>query len=67
MLRCALGDDFAAGFTAFRAEINHPIRCLNDIQIMLDDDDGVAQVCQAVEDIEELAHVVEMEAGRRFV
>jgi len=34
---------------------------------MLDDDDGVTQVCQAIEDQQQLLDVVEMEAGGGFI
>src|ERR1035437_5881806 len=37
-----------------------------DVEVVLDDDDGVAEVGEAVEDFEELAHIVEVEAGGTY-
>src|SRR6185437_8086012 len=37
------------------------------VEVVLDDDDGVAEVGEAVEDFEEAAHVVEVEAGGGLV
>ena len=54
-------------FPAFGAQINDPIGLFYYIQVVLDDDDGVAEVCQAVEDFEQLAHVVEVEPGGGLV
>ena len=40
---------------------------LDDVEVMLDDQDGVAEVGEAVEDFDQLAHVVEMQAGGGLV
>ena len=52
---------------AVGSEVDHPVRGLNDVQMVLDNDYRVAEVCQSIENIEQLFHIVEMKAGRRFV
>ena len=39
----ALGDDLASGFAAFRPKINDPIRRLDHVQVVLDDQQRVAR------------------------
>ncbi len=63
LLRRAMRDDASAVFSTLRAEINDPIGIADHIQIVLDDDDGVSQVGQPVEHVEQLAHIVEVQAG----
>jgi len=63
----SLCNNLAALVAGVGAEINHPIRGFNHIQIVLDDDDGVAASDQSLEDLEEDAHVVKMQAGGRFI
>ena len=67
ILRRALGDDLAAAIAAFGAEVDDPVGGLDDFEIVLDDDDRVAVVDEAVEHFEQLRKVVEVEAGRGFV
>src|ERR1017187_8230491 len=64
---CALGDDAAAFFSAFGAEIEDPVRVADHVHIVLDDDDGIAEVGQAMENVEQFADVVEMPSGGGFV
>ena len=63
----AFGDDLAAGVAAFGAEVYDPVGGLDDVEVVLDDQEGVAGVAEFEEDFEELGDVVEMEAGGRFV
>ena len=49
------GDDFAAAFAAFGAEVDDPVGGLDDVEVVLDDDDGVAFVAEAVQDVEQLS------------
>src|SRR5690349_21999274 len=62
-----LGDDAAAAFAAFRAEINDPVGLFNDVEVMLDDEYGVAKVNEPLQNVEKLSHVVEMQAGGGLV
>jgi hypothetical protein len=61
------GDDPAAAVAAFGAEVDDPVAGLDDIEVVLDDEDGVAGVDEAGEDPEEATHVFEVEAGGRLV
>ncbi len=63
----SVGDDVTSAFTAFRAEVEDVVGVADDVEVVLDDDDGVAEVGEAVEDLEELADVVEVEAGGGLV
>ena len=59
--------DPAALFAALRPEINDPVRGLDDVQVVLDDNHRVAGVHKAVQHAQQLANVVEVQAGRRLV
>ena len=67
LLGGAVGDDAAAAFAALGAEVEDVVGVADDVEVVLDDDDGVAEVGEAVEDFEELADVVEVEAGGGLV
>ena len=60
-------DDLAPPITAFRAKVDHPVRRLDDLQVVLDDRHRVAIVNQFMEHVEQLGHIVEMQSRRRFV
>src|SRR2546425_7128259 len=63
----ALGDDAAAAFAAFGAEVNDPIGLLDDVEVVLDDEHGVAEIDEALQDVEELSNVIEVQAGGGLV
>ena len=67
LLRRAGGDDLAAAVAAFGAEIDDPVGGLDHVEVVLDHDDGVAVVAQAMQHVEQLLDVVEVQAGRRLV
>ena len=67
LLGRAGGDDAPAAVTAFGPEVDHPVGGLDDIQVVLDHHHGVARVPQAVQDMQQQADVVEMQAGGRFI
>src|SRR5882672_6747284 len=60
-------DDGAAAFAAFRTEVDDPVGGLYDVEVVLDDYDGIALVPQPVEHVEELRDVVEVQAGGGLV
>ena len=63
----AFGHDHAALDAAFGAEVDDPVGGLDDVEIMLDHDHAVALLDEPMEDFEELADVVEMQAGGGLV
>ncbi len=67
VFRRAPGHDLAAAVTAFGAEVDHPVGGLDDFEIVLDHHNRVALVDQFVQHLQELRHVVEMQAGGRLV
>src|SRR5579859_660859 len=63
----ALGDDAAAAFAALRAEVDDPVGLFDDVEVMLDDQDGVAEGDEALKDVEEFANVVKVQSGGGFI
>src|ERR1700740_146179 len=63
----ALRDDAAAAFSPFGAEIDDPIGLLDDVEMVLDDEHGVAEIDEALEYVEKFSHVVEVQAGGGLV
>jgi len=61
------GDQATAAGAAFGSQIDHPIGGLDDLQVVLDDDHGVAQLHQSVQEAQQFADVIEMETRRRLV
>ena len=57
----------AAVGAGFGADVDDPVGGFDDVEVVLDDDDRVAVVDEAVEHFEQFGEVVEVEAGRRFV
>ena len=63
----ALGDDPAAAGAAFGPEVDDPVGRLDHVEVVLDHDHRVALRGEAVEHLEQLADVVEVQPGRRLV
>src|SRR5262249_47167358 len=59
--------DGAAARAALGAEVDDPVRLLDDVEVVLDGDHRVAEVDQAVEDGDEAIDIGEVEAGGGFV
>src|SRR5215212_1186887 len=67
VLRRTLRDDDSASRTALGPEVDDPVGRLDDVEIVFDDDDRIALVDEPVEHVEQLADVLEMQAGGRLV
>ena len=67
ILRGAGDHDLTAANAAFRAQVDDPVGGLDDVEVVLDDDDGVAVIAQPVQYGQRLRDVVEMQAGGGFV
>ncbi len=63
----AFAHDATTIFAAFGAEVEDPVSVADHVEIVFDDDDGVAEVGEAVQDFEQLADVVEVKAGGGLV
>jgi hypothetical protein len=48
-----LGNDLAALISGLRPEVNHPVGTLDHIEVVLDDDDRVPGVHEALENLEQ--------------
>src|SRR5579863_4571801 len=67
LLGRALRYDSAAAFAAFGAQVDDPVGLLDYVEVVLDDQDGVAEVGEAVQDVEEFFSVVGVQAGGGLV
>ena len=63
----ALRHHHAATRAAFGPHVDHPVRGLDDIQVMFDDDDGVALIDKCLEDLQQFTDIVKMEPRRGFI
>ena len=60
-------DDFPTAVTRAGAEVDEPVCALDEIEVVFDQEDGVACVDELVEDAEEVGAVFEGESCGRFV
>ena len=67
LFRRAASDDLSALITCFGTQINDPVCAFNDIEVMLDDEDGVARVHETLKDLEQHTDIVEVQARCWFV
>src|SRR6186997_1495044 len=65
--RSPLRDYPASGRAAFRSQVDDVVRGFDDVEVVLDDHDGVALIDELVEHVEQLVRVGEMEARGRLV
>ena len=66
-LRRARGDHLPAFLAAFRTEIDDPVGAFHHLQIVLDHDDRIARLDQALKQPNEKRDIVEMQPGGRLV
>ena len=67
LLRGAGDNDGAAAVAPLRAKVDEVVGALDDVQIVLNDHHGVPRVHQPLEDLQQLAHVIGVQAGGRLV
>src|SRR6267378_3543822 len=60
-------DDFSAIFSSTGAEVENAVGGTHDVGIVLDDKDGVSQVAQVVQDLDEPVRISTMETDGRLV
>ena len=63
----SFGDNQAPLIAGVRAKIDDPIRALDNLEVVLNDQDGMAGFDQALEHHQQHTHVVEVQSGSRFV
>src|SRR5882757_6500711 len=61
------GDDLAAAATALGAHVDDPVGGFDDVEIVLDDEEGAAAFDELAEGGEEFGYIVEVEAGGGLV
>ena len=65
--RRAARNNLPALIASIWAEINHPIRAFDDVEVVFNDEDGMTRIHEALENLEQHAHVIEVQAGGGFV
>ena len=60
------GDNFAAGVAAFGAEVNHPIGFGDEVEVVFDDEDGMAGIDEALEHLHKAFHIEHVQADGGF-
>src|SRR5580704_5089016 len=63
LLGRALCDDAAAFVAAFGTEVNDPVGLFDDVEMVLDNQHGVAERDEAVQHVEQFLHVVKVQPG----
>src|SRR5690242_16999361 len=62
------GEDHGSAIVACaRTKVDHPVGARDDIEVVLDDDDGGASIDQPVEEADERIDVVHMQPGGRLI
>ena len=67
LLGCPGGDDGPAVLARLRAHVDHVVGALDDLDVVLDDDERVSGVHEALEHAEQARDVVEVQPGGGFV
>ena len=67
LLRCAFRHDSTTGLPAFRAEIDHMVGHLDNIQIVLNNHNRISGITESVQDLNQPMNIGKMQAGRWFV
>ena len=66
-IRRARAQQFAAGVTAFGAEVDDPVGGTDHVEVVFDDNQRVAGGDQLAERAQQFAHIIEMQPRGRFV
>ncbi len=62
-----MGYELAAVYSGFGAEVEDPVSGFDDVEVVLDDEEGVAGIDQLLENGQEIFDIGEMEAGGGLV
>jgi len=63
----AVRDDVTAFVPGIGSQVNDPIRALDDVKVVLDDQHRMAGIDETLKGFQQNADVVKMQAGGRFV
>src|SRR5437763_69981 len=63
----ALGDNFAAGLAALGSKINDLIRSFDDVEVVFDNQQGIARGAQLEKYFEQLGHIMEVQTSGRLI
>ena len=61
--RCTSGNDSSSAVSAFRSDIYDIICGLDYIQVVLNDNYGIAALCQPLKDLNQLVHIGKVKTG----
>ncbi len=61
------GHNLTAGVATLGPEIDYPVSGLDDVELMLNDEDGVAVVDEPMQNVQQHADVFEVKPGSRLV
>ena len=64
MFGCALGDNFPSGFAAFRSQVHEVVRFRQNIEMMLNNHDGVAGIDEAMEKVDQPSDIRQVQTDR---
>ena len=64
---CSRPDDLTSRFSGFGTKVDNPVCAFDQIEIVLDDDDGMARINQPLKNFEQNTYVIEVKSGCRFV
>src|SRR5262249_20182297 len=67
VLRCSLGDDHPAAISTFWTQVDDPISGLDHVQVVLNHEHGVAAIDEAMQHVQQHAHILEVETRRGLV
>ncbi len=65
IFRRTFGNDLASTVAPFRTQIHNPVCRLDDIQVVLNNHNGIAVVTQGVQYVQQLLDIVEVQTGCR--
>ena len=67
LLWCAFGNNGSAPNPAFGAKVDQPVSSLNHVEVVLNDQHGVALVDKTAQHREQAADIFKVQTGRRFI
>ena len=60
-------NDLTATDSSFRTHVDHPVRCLDDIKIVLNQDDRVPNIHQTLNHFQQFVQIFKVQTGRGLV